>query len=181
MALVIHIITVRGNQSYKIMWIIFILVVPVFGVLAYMLFGGGRVLPHIKKRMKNCKNKYLSKILANDCETKLNYSDMLHFRQAAFLRNEANLPIHNNTKSTFLESGEVFFEEVLKSLKAAEKYNIDLSKSYIIGDTNNDIQTAINGGLKSIRVPSAAVEENAIKADFDASNLLEAVNIILGE
>ena len=122
MALVIHIITVRGNQSYKIMWIIFILVVPVFGVLAYMLFGGGRVLPHIKKRMKNCKNKYLSKILANDCETKLNYSDMLHFRQAAFLRNEANLPIHNNTKSTFLESGEVFFEEVLKSLKAAEKY-----------------------------------------------------------
>lgn len=122
LGVVIHIITIRGNQSYKIMWIVFILVVPVFGVLAYMMFGGGRVLPHIKKRMKSSKNKYLSKILENDCETKLNYSDMLHFRQAAFLKNEANVPIHNNTKSTFLESGEAFFEEVLNSLRLAEKY-----------------------------------------------------------
>ena len=120
--LVIHIITVRGDQSYKIMWIIFILLVPVFGVLAYMLFGGGRVMPHLKKRMKNCKNKYLSKIKENDCETKLNYSDMLHFRQAAYLRNEAKLPIHNDSTSTFLKSGEEFFEEVLKALNTAKKY-----------------------------------------------------------
>ena len=53
--LVIHIITVRGDQSYKIMWIIFILLVPVFGVLAYLLFGGRRVFPHIKKRYKKGK------------------------------------------------------------------------------------------------------------------------------
>lgn len=122
MALVIHIITVRGNQSYKIMWIIFILILPVFGVLAYILFGGGRVLPHIKKRMKFCNDKYLSKIKENDCETKLNYSDMLHFRQAAFLKNEAKLPIHDNTISTFLKCGEDFFKEILNSLKTAKKY-----------------------------------------------------------
>jgi D-glycero-D-manno-heptose 1,7-bisphosphate phosphatase len=29
-------------------------------------------------------------------------------------------------------------------LNAAEKYNIDLSKSYMVGDDNRDIQAAIN-------------------------------------
>lgn len=120
--LVIHIITVRGDQGYKIMWIIFILLVPVFGVLAYLLFGGGRVFPHIKKRYKKCKDKYMNCLKNYDSSTALNYSDMLHFRQAAYLKNEADFPIFDNTKSTFLESGERYFEEILKSLKSAQKY-----------------------------------------------------------
>ncbi len=120
--LVIHIITIRGNQSYKIMWIVFILLIPVFGVLAYMLFGGGRVFPHIKRRLEACNKKYLAPLKADDAADKLNYSDMLHSRQASYIKNEAGFPILDNTCSTFLPSGEAFFTEVLKTLKAAEKY-----------------------------------------------------------
>lgn len=65
--------------------------------------------------------------------------------------------------------------------KAKEKYNIDLSQSFIIGDTNNDIQTAINAGIKSVRVSSPVEETEKLKADFEANNLLDAVNLILGE
>lgn len=119
---VIHIITVRGNQSYKIMWIIFILIIPVFGVLAYLLFGGRRVFPHIKKRFKKCNEKYFSFLNSVDNKNALSYNDMLHFRQAAFLTNVGKFPIMNNTKSKYLKSGESFFEEVLKALSKAEKY-----------------------------------------------------------
>lgn len=66
-------------------------------------------------------------------------------------------------------------------LKAKEKYNIDLSQSYIIGDTNLDVQTAINAGIKSVRVVSSVIEQEKIKADFEVDNLLQAVNKILGE
>ncbi len=119
---VIHIVTVRGNQSYKIMWIIFILIVPVFGVLAYLLFGGRRVFPHIKKKFKKCNEKYFSLLNSNENSSALIYNDMLHFRQAAFLTNVGKFPIMNNTKSTFLKTGEEFFNELLTALSKAEKY-----------------------------------------------------------
>ena len=49
--------------------------------------------------------------------------------------------------------------------KAAERYNIDLSQSWMIGDTEIDRQAAINAGVKPIIT----------------DNLLDAVNSILGE
>ena len=51
---VIYIINCPSNPSYKITWITFILTLPVMGVVVFLLFGGGRVFPHLKKRMKKC-------------------------------------------------------------------------------------------------------------------------------
>ena len=56
---VIYIINMRGNQSYKIMWIIFILLVPPVGTIFYLLWGGGRMFPHLKKHMKKCTEKFI--------------------------------------------------------------------------------------------------------------------------
>lgn len=119
---VAHIITKRGNQSYKIMWIIFIMAVPLFGVLAYLLWGGGRFWPGIKKRMKDCENKYFSELNAIDASNSLNFNDMLHFRQAAYLKNDSGFPVYSNTTSEFYGSGEAFFEALIKELKKAKKY-----------------------------------------------------------
>jgi len=119
---VIHIITERGNQSYKIMWIVFIMAVPVFGVLAYLLWGGGRMYPHLKKRMSAANKKYFGALAPADCEQALKYNDMLHFRQAKYLKNECGLPIYNNTTSEFFSSGEDFYAALLRELKHAKKY-----------------------------------------------------------
>ena len=51
-ATVIYIVNKRGNPSYKIAWIVFILALPVFGILVYLLWGGQRTFPHLKKKMK---------------------------------------------------------------------------------------------------------------------------------
>ncbi len=119
---VIHIITKRGNQSYKIMWIIFIMAIPLFGVLAYMLWGGGRMLPGVKKRMSECERKYFSKLIKSDASNSLIFNDMLHFRQAAYLKNDSGFPVYKNTTSKFYSSGESFFEALLTELRKAEKY-----------------------------------------------------------
>lgn len=120
---VIYIINMRGNQSYKIMWIIFILLVPPIGALFYLLWGGGRMFPHLKKRMKRCTEKYFS-YLPDDEETvsRLNYNDMIHSRQAEFLRKEAGLPVYGETTSKFYSPGEKFFPALLEELSKAEKY-----------------------------------------------------------
>ena len=66
--------------------------------------------------------------------------------------------------------------------KAAEKYNIDLSRSWYIGDTTTDIQAGINAGLKTILVQTGEAGKDGkydVKPNYVSSNLLEAVNLIL--
>lgn len=70
-------------------------------------------------------------------------------------------------------------------LKAKEKYNIDLSKCWFIGDTKRDIQTAINAGCKSILITTGDPNPDAYfadaKADYECESLTQAIDIILGE
>lgn len=66
--------------------------------------------------------------------------------------------------------------------KAVNKYNIDLSESYIIGDTTIDIMTGINAGLKTILLKTglAGSDKNYdVEADDVAENLFEAVKLII--
>jgi len=49
-------------------------------------------------------------------------------------------------------------------LKAAEKYNIDLSKSYMAGDHNRDIDCAINAGCKPVFISSGEGKAQDITA-----------------
>ena len=56
---VVYIVNRRGNPSHKIAWIIFILVFPVFGISVFLLWGGGRVLPHLRRKMERCESHYL--------------------------------------------------------------------------------------------------------------------------
>lgn len=63
--------------------------------------------------------------------------------------------------------------------QAVSDFNIDLSKSFMIGDSNVDIQTGINAGLKTIKIKSDLVEKENVKSDYQSNNLLQAVKIVL--
>lgn len=63
------------------------------------------------------------------------------------------------------------------------KYNIDLTNSYMIGDTTVDIQMGINAGTKTILVLTGQAgldKKYDVKPDFISENLLDAVNRIIG-
>lgn len=69
-------------------------------------------------------------------------------------------------------------------LQAKEKYNIDLTKSYFVGDTTMDIQTGINAGMKTILVKTGEKGEDGkydVKPDFVINSLAEIKNIIGGD
>lgn len=69
-------------------------------------------------------------------------------------------------------------------LQAKEKYNIDLTKSYFVGDTTMDIQTGINAGMKTILVKTGEKGQDGkydVKPDFVINTLAEIKNIIGGE
>lgn len=66
--------------------------------------------------------------------------------------------------------------------KAQKKYNIDLERSYIIGDSAIDIMTGKNVGMKTVLVKTGLGgldNEYKIKPDFISENLYGAVRILL--
>ncbi len=65
-------------------------------------------------------------------------------------------------------------------LKGVERFNIDIGKSYMVGDKDSDILLAINSGLKSFYIRNSMYDhdENIIP-DFYVKDLKEATDIIL--
>ncbi|MBL8026600.1 MAG: HAD-IIIA family hydrolase [Fibrobacteres bacterium] len=66
--------------------------------------------------------------------------------------------------------------------QAVGKYNIDLSASFIIGDSTVDLQTGLNAGLRSVLVKTGhAGGDNRFNAvpNYVSADLYDAVNFIL--
>jgi D-glycero-D-manno-heptose 1,7-bisphosphate phosphatase len=59
---------------------------------------------------------------------------------------------------------------------ALQKYDIDPSQSYMIGDAQRDITAGNNAGVTTIHINNG--KENAQNADFTTTNLLEAARYI---
>ena len=122
-ATVVYILCRRGNPSYKITWIFFILIFPIFGTAVFLLFGGGRVMPHIRRRMEKCEEQNMPYLPENSgALSSLQYDDYPHSRQADYLMRESGYPLYKNTRVRYLSPGEKFFPEFLKELRKAEKY-----------------------------------------------------------
>lgn len=65
-------------------------------------------------------------------------------------------------------------------LKAKERFNIDLEKSWFIGDSDLDILCGQNGKTKTILIKQEGKEYKS-SPDYKVKSLLEAVNTALGD
>jgi D-glycero-D-manno-heptose 1,7-bisphosphate phosphatase len=66
-------------------------------------------------------------------------------------------------------------------LNAAKEYEINLSKSFMVGDRWRDIEAGANAGCKTFFINYRYDEKRPDAPNFIVSSLLEAEKIILGE
>ena len=69
-----------------------------------------------------------------------------------------------------------------KTDEAVKKYNIDLSKSYMVGDSTMDLELARNAGVKSVLVDTGFAGNDGKygrRCDIEAKDLLDAVEKII--
>lgn len=121
--LVFVIINQKGNPSYKLTWIIFIITMPFVGGVLFFLWGNGKVKPILRKRMKALK-KQNAKFLKQNMSAAylLEQKDTYHARQSQFLYRESGYPVYTDTSVEYLSPGEEFFPRMLEELRNAEKY-----------------------------------------------------------
>ena len=65
-------------------------------------------------------------------------------------------------------------------LKAASKYNIDLTKSYMVGDGENDIKAGVAAGCKTVFLTNEKKHMDLeVQPDYIYNSLLEFVNKVI--
>ena len=120
---VIYILSTKDNPSYKLAWVIPVLLVPVFGGLFYLIFGSRRTTKKFRARVSNIYNE-TSKYLLQDKDIlkEIEEDDKSFANQVRYLNNYAESPIYKNTITRYLSPGEEFFEELKKELRKAKNY-----------------------------------------------------------
>lgn len=121
--LVLKIINSNINPGYKIAWMIPILLVPVFGVLFYLILGGKRLSKHTKKKMRNMELKMRRELPADsELLEEIREQDEDAAAQVQYIQNFAYSPVYKETVTEYLPIGEVKFERMQEELKKAKHY-----------------------------------------------------------
>ncbi|MEG0613947.1 MAG: cardiolipin synthase [Clostridium sp.] len=111
------------NPSYKLAWVIPIMLFPIFGGLFYLLFGGKKTSKKIHNNLNNAiQNIQLllpkNKIILNEIKS----NDPSVYRQAKYINDSSLFPVYKNTTTKYLPIGETMFEHMKEELRKAKKY-----------------------------------------------------------
>lgn len=122
-AAVIVIINDKGNSSFKMTWLLFVLLVPVVGVGFYIYVKTELGTKYIGKRLKYLRyetDPYMKQnreVLSN-----LKSSNPAGKNLAQFLYDRVGFPVYGNTVAQYFPLGEEKFPVLLEELKKAEKF-----------------------------------------------------------
>lgn len=119
----IYIINKRDNPSFKLGWIIPVLVFPVFGTLLYIMIEadlGSRFYARRANHLVRESRSYLKQ--DREAEKHLREEDRLTATLARYVSEKGGFPIYENTDVTYFPTGQDKFERLKEELKKAESF-----------------------------------------------------------
>ncbi len=121
--LIIYILGRTDNPSFKLAWSITILVLPIFGGLLYLIFGGNKVRRRLRKKIDKTYEQVINHYDKNDnIIAEIENIDKSVAKQVQYIKNAAKFPIYKNTSSKYFSCGEEFFPTYIEELKKAENF-----------------------------------------------------------
>lgn len=66
-------------------------------------------------------------------------------------------------------------------LEAAAEFDLDMARSFMVGDKADDVECGKRAGVRTIQVLTGYGAEQACDADYRASNVVEAIDIVLAK
>lgn len=120
---VLAVVNARDNPSYKLAWVIAILVFPLFGGTMYLLFSGWLPSKSLRKKLSRTEGQLLPFIKQDeDVFNHLEESDKAAAGQARYIKEYAKFPVWNDSTATYFRSGEENFPVLLEELRKAEHF-----------------------------------------------------------
>ncbi len=123
MAMVIYIVSSPINPAYKIAWLIPILLIPVFGILLYLLFGRNGLTKKEAAKLKEI-SQGLQQVSPDTMIPTDELSSLCEDAgiQSSYIRDWAHWSLYKNTSTEYLPMGEAKFERMKAELKKAKHY-----------------------------------------------------------
>ena len=120
-AVELKIIASNDNPDYKIPWMLFVLIIPVAGLMLYLIFGSRKLQKKFLRRLKHLKSFGYQKDDTALFE-KFEKEDAILCSHAKMLTNIAETHLFSNTKQTYFSSGEEYHKSLLQDLETATKF-----------------------------------------------------------
>ena len=119
----VYIVNREDNPSFKILWVLLIMSVPVMGGLFYILFGGRKVPKELRIRDQRSMEE-LSQVMKqnHDMLNALQQEELQAYKQANFCWNSGYFPVYRNCEVRYFPLGELKFEALLDELKKAKRF-----------------------------------------------------------
>lgn len=110
------------NPSRKIIWIILILIFPIFGGILFILLKTSSANKKFSKSIHESNNQTLSHLDTDNgvLESLKNHGGSIA-AQSRYIAN-SGFPVYKNTTTRYFNSGEEFFVSLIEELKKAEKF-----------------------------------------------------------
>lgn len=119
----LYIVSKKEKGSYKLAWIILILVFPLFGGLFYLIFHLQSSTKQFNKKIAVMEMKARALLaLPQTADEAAKEEIPEHLAQFRYLQDFAGFPVYTGSQTKFLPSGEMKFEYLVKELEKAEKY-----------------------------------------------------------
>lgn len=121
--LVLVLMNRQVNPNYIVPWIVILLVMPILGVVAYMMFSQNKLRHGQKKfycKAFDCTVDYVPQ--NNDVMERLKQKDELIATQSQYLLKANRLPVYDNTYCKYFPTGESFFVALKEELQKAEHF-----------------------------------------------------------
>ena len=120
-AFVLYLVAQNGNPAYKLAWIILILGFPVLGATLYLIFGGNKLSPRLRRKMQEIDSTLAAHLHQDPSVLEaLEAADPDALVMARYLASTVHCPACRNTETRYFSSGEDFFASVLEDLPKAE-------------------------------------------------------------
>lgn len=120
---VLYVASQRNDSSYRILWLIIILTLPVFGVIMYICWGDRRTSKPLDNKLKDAK-KLIPVTLKQDESIleEIKKSDNHLAQNFAYIERKTGFPVYKNEFTEYYYIGEKLYESILKELEKAEKF-----------------------------------------------------------
>lgn len=120
---VLYIVRKHDKGSYKLLWVILILVVPIFGGFLYLMTRLQTSFPNFKESGKIAEEQAKALFAKEDKNlSKAEAALPNRVQQLRYLHRFAGFPVYENSFSEYLSPGEEMFSRLLEELEKAEKY-----------------------------------------------------------
>lgn len=121
--LVLYLVSKVDESSYKILWIIIIMIMPIFGALLYLFWGNKKTSRRMKKKFDRMfKKMNIVPPGDNAALDRLRSEDIRAAQTFEYVSGITDFHVMENSSAEYYPLGEDMFAEMCKELKKAEKF-----------------------------------------------------------